>query len=192
MATSKALGYWHINRSGTYQFSASALGSIKLPTSDFFLLPTRIWELLIGVFVAFHLFGREGTKIKSGYSSHLTQFLSIVGLFLIVYSIFVFDKQTLFPSLYALIPTLGTAFIVLFATQQTIVGKILSSKVLVGLGLISYSAYLWHQPLFAFARHIALADPGRDVFILLILLAIAAAYLSWRFVERPFRNKKCR
>jgi len=164
-------------------------GALNYPQATFFLLPTRIWELLIGVFVAFHLFGREGAKIKSGYSSHLTQLLSIVGLFSIAYSIFVFDKQTLFPSLYTLIPTLGTAFIVSFATQQTIVGRILSSKVLVGLGLISYSAYLWHQPLFAFARLKALADPGRDVFILLILLAIAAAYLSWRFVERPFRNK---
>ena len=164
-------------------------GALNRPQATFFLLPTRIWELLIGVFAAFHLFGRESTKIKSSDSSHLIQFLGIFGLFLIVYSIFVFDKQTPFPSLYALIPTLGTAFIVLFATQQTIVGKILSSKVLVGLGLISYSVYLWHQPLFAFARHIALADPGRDVFILLILLAIAAAYLSWRFVERPFRNR---
>ncbi len=171
---SLALAYW---------------GALNYPQATFFLLPTRIWELLIGVFVAFHLFGREGTKIKSSYSSYLPQFLSIFGLFLIVYSIFVFDKQTPFPSLYTLIPTLGTAFIVLFATQQTIIGKILSSKILVGLGLISYSAYLWHQPLFAFARHGALADPGRDVFILLILLAIAAAYLSWRFVERPFRNK---
>jgi peptidoglycan/LPS O-acetylase OafA/YrhL len=164
-------------------------GALHHPQATFFLLPTRIWELLIGVFVAFHLFGKEDTKIKSGYSSNLTQLLSISGLFSIIYSIFVFDRQTLFPSLYTLIPTLGTAFIVLFATQQTIVGKILSSKVLVGLGLISYSAYLWHQPLFAFARPRALADPAEDVFILLIPLAIAAAYLSWRFVERPFRNK---
>lgn len=173
--TSLALAHW---------------GASNHPQATFFLLPTRIWELLIGVFAAFYLFGRDGTKIKSSDSSYLIQFLSIFGLFLIVYSIFVFDRQTLFPSLYTLIPTLGAAFIVLFATPQTVVGKILSSKVLVGLGLISYSVYLWHQPLFAFARHITLADPGRDVFILLILLAIAAAYLSWRFVERPFRNKR--
>src|SRR6476620_4994577 len=78
-------------------------GALNYPQATFFLLPTRIWEMLIGLFVAFHLFGREGAKIKSGYSSHLTQFLSIVGLFSIVFSIFVFDKQTLFPSLYTLI-----------------------------------------------------------------------------------------
>src|SRR5678815_4949615 len=86
--TSLALAHW---------------GASNHPQATFFLFPTRIWELLIGVFAAYHLFGREDTKKKSGDPSHFIQFLGIFGLFLIVYSIFVFDRKTLFPSLYTLI-----------------------------------------------------------------------------------------
>jgi hypothetical protein len=61
--------------------------------------------------------------------------------------------------------------------------------VFVGIGLISYSAYLWHQPLFAFARHGSLTEPSRLAFSLLSVLSLALAYLSWRHVETPFRSK---
>ncbi|MFM8521021.1 MAG: acyltransferase family protein, partial [Acidimicrobiaceae bacterium] len=67
-----------------------------------------------------------------------------------------YNRQTEFPGVFALLPTLGTALVIVFATQQTLTGRILSWKPLVGLGLISYSFYLWHQPLFVFARHMSL------------------------------------
>jgi hypothetical protein len=118
------------------------------------------------------------------------QAFSIIGLLLIAYAVFAFNRQTPFPSFYALIPTIGTAFVILFATQQTLVGKLLGSKPLVGIGLISYSAYLWHQPLFAFARHRLLDEPSTALLVALAAAALLLAYLSWKYVETPFRNRQ--
>jgi peptidoglycan/LPS O-acetylase OafA/YrhL len=78
---------------------------------------------------------------------------------LLFYAVFTFNKETPFPSLYTLVPTVGTALIILFADKQTVTGRLLGNQVLVGIGLISYSAYLWHQPLFAFARHRNIEEP---------------------------------
>jgi hypothetical protein len=113
-----------------------------------------------------------------------------MGFLLIVSAIFFFDKNTPFPSVYALAPTVGAALIILFAHSQTLVGKLLGSQTFVGIGLVSYSAYLWHQPLFAFARHRSLNEPSQWILALLAFSSFALAYLSWRFVETPFRNKR--
>ena len=70
------------------------------------------------------------------------------------------------------------------------VGKILGNKLLVGVGLISYSAYLWHQPMFAFAKYRSEEAPSKALLSALAIAAIAFAYLSWKYVESPFRNKQ--
>ena len=155
------------------------------PDANFYLLPTRAWELLIGSFCAFWL-----QKRALPTASPITQLLGISGLGLIVYSIIFFDGTTPFPSLYALAPTVGTALIILFATKGTITSALLSLKPMVGVGLISYSAYLWHQPIFAFARHRSLLEPSHELMLGLSILSLALAYFSWKFVEAPFRNKK--
>jgi peptidoglycan/LPS O-acetylase OafA/YrhL len=156
------------------------------PNSAFFLLPSRIWELLIGAFVAFYF----SSRTKLDFGNLVSQIASVIGLLLITYAIFSFDQQTPFPSLYALIPTIGTMLIILFATQQTMVGKLLGNRMFVGVGLVSYSAYLWHQPLFAFARHRSLEEPGTLLLSMLAVAAFVLAYFSWKYVETPFRNKQ--
>jgi hypothetical protein len=153
--------------------------------ATFYLLPSRGWELLIGVLVAFYLSNNTYPKI----GKFVSQTASAIGLLLIIYALFAFNKKTPFPSFYTLVPTIGTALIILFATQQTIVGRLLSNKFFVGIGLISYSAYLWHQPLFAFARHRSLDRPSNLIFTALIVTTLILAYFSWKYIETPFREK---
>lgn len=159
--------------------------SIAKPAAAFFLLYTRGWELLIGAFAAFYLAKANRHEFGRGSS----EFLGWLGLGLLLYSVFTYSKATPFPGLYALAPTVGSALIILFATQKTCVGKLVGHKYFVGVGLISYSAYLWHQPLFAFARHASSSEPGGLLFAVLSVLALVLAYFSWRYVESPFRNK---
>ena len=151
----------------------------------FYLLPARGWELLVGGFAAFYL------HHKAHFNSRgVNQFLSLLGLGLIIYSIVYFDKTTPFPSLYTLIPTIGTALIILSAVRRTLVNKLLSLKFFVGIGLISYSAYLWHQPLLAFARYRVLGELSNSVLLTLCASSLLLAWVSWRYVEAPFRSKQ--
>jgi len=152
---------------------------------NFFMLPTRGWELLIGAFIAFH-YARHNIK---KHNHHFEQICSLFGLLLITYSVFAFNDQIPFPSIYSLAPTLGAALIIIFATHKTLVGKLLGSRLLVAIGLISYSAYLWHQPMFAFARERSYDEPSVYLVSVLAAFSFVFAYLSWKYVERPFRNK---
>ena len=154
------------------------------PGGAYFLLPTRLWQLAIGAFVAFYL--RHHTYHKS---HTINQALSIVGIAMIVYSVVVSRNHTRYPDLSALIPTLGTALLILCAVPQTIAHKLFSAKPIVVLGLLSYSIYLWHQPLIAFARHSVLGEVPDSVMLLMCCLSLGLAWLSWEYVEQPFRGK---
>jgi peptidoglycan/LPS O-acetylase OafA/YrhL len=162
----------------------------RYTSASFYLLPTRGWELLIGALAAFYLFSKANTETTpTNLQQSANQALSLVGLLLITYSVFAYNKFTVFPGVNALVPTIGTVLIVLFANPLTLVGKLLGSRLLVGVGLISYSTYLWHQPLFSFMRYSSIQEPSKMVYLLLILLSLLLAFLTWKFVETPFRNK---
>ena len=153
------------------------------PDAAFFLLPSRAWELLIGALIAFRLFENAETGALK------KQIGSAAGLMLIIYAVLFFNKATPFPGLYALVPTMGAALIILFATEKTFVGQVLGSRLLVGIGLISYSTYLWHQPLLAFARHMSPDEPSRLMMGTLATASVVLAYFTWKYVETPFRNR---
>jgi len=160
------------------------------PEAAFYLLPTRVWELLLGALIAFcPPIKQPKIAVTGKFYLSTNQSASFIGLLLIIYATVAFDKNTPFPSFYALVPTVGAAIIILFANPQTVIGKVLGSKLLVGIGLISYSTYLWHQPLLAFERHRSLTEPNAFVLWSLIVFAFCLAYISWRFVEVPFRRK---
>jgi peptidoglycan/LPS O-acetylase OafA/YrhL len=157
------------------------------PSAAFYLLPTRAWELLFGVLAAFYLDKRSENEYETDW---FRQVFGVVGLFLVILSTLVFSNNTPFPGIYALVPTFGTTLIILFATSRTAVGRLLANRVLVGLGLISYSAYLWHQPIFAFARQRSLDEPSQGLMAVLAMATFPLAYMSWKFVEMPFRRQK--
>lgn len=151
--------------------------------ANFYLIFSRAWELFAGALIA--LTSIQSINIKNWQRESL----GIIGLMLIVYSIFFFDEHTLFPSFYALIPIIGTVLIITFSTSFTMVGKFLSNRLFVGVGLISYSLYLWHQPFFAFLRLKSVGEPTTNLFIFAIILSVIFAILSYHYVEKPFRRK---
>lgn len=116
--------------------------------------------------------------------------LACLGLFMIGLASVTFKENTPFPSYFALLPVVGTGFILIGSDPSGIVGRFLSIGPLVGLGLISYSAYLWHQPIFAFARIKMGADPGFEMMAVLTGVALILAYIIWKFIETPFRNRR--
>ena len=166
-------------------FSLAVWGSYYKPAAAFFVLPARAWEFLLGGFLAFYILEFKNVNV----STTIKQMASLLGLLLILYSVFSFEKNTPFPGIYALAPTAGAALIIVFAAPNTFVGAILSSSLFVGIGLISYSTYLWHQPLFVFTRYASPNPVSTIGFSVLCLISLAIGYVSWRFVERPFRSK---
>ena len=159
-------------------------GAYNKPVMTFFLLPTRGWEIAIGAFTAI-LFTKQ-----IGGSKTLHQLLSIIGLCMVLVSIFTFNKNTPFPSLYTILPTIGASLIILFGNPSTMVGKLLGKKLFVGIGLISYSAYLWHQPLLSFTRYATISEPSLIIKGLILILTLLLAFITWKYVEQPFKNRK--
>lgn len=156
------------------------------PRANFFLAPTRVWELMIGALIAF--FPAFGLP-RAGEVMRFHEIGAAAGLVLIAVAVFTIDESTPFPSLWALIPTGGVALCIVYASPANVTGRMLSSRPLVGIGLISYSLYLWHQPLFAFARLESPDSLAWPAYALLIASSFGFAWLSWRFVEKPFRSR---
>lgn len=160
-------------------------GAHNQQAAAWFLLPTRAWELGIGALAAMHL---RSKPLDPQAGGGFNQLMSLAGIGMIAWAIFFFDDNTPFPGVWGLLPVVGTALVILFATPATLGGKLLGTRVLVGIGLVSYSAYLWHQPLLAFARQRNIVELDLAVVWSLILATFVLAWLSWRYVETPFRH----
>jgi peptidoglycan/LPS O-acetylase OafA/YrhL len=161
--------------------SLAELGWRHEPSANFYLVFSRVWELGVGALCALAL--QKQSDVSGSRNS-----ISAMGVLLIIYSIIFYDKTTPSPSVYTIAPVLGTALIILHANNNAI-QKMLANKLLVGIGLISFSAYLWHQPLFAFARIRSESEPSFVLMGVLSLFSLILAYFSWRLVEQPFRKK---
>ena len=151
---------------------------------NFYLPFSRFWELAIGSMLAY----RE-LNYKPDKEGILSQVLPMAGLYLLAYSILFFDGKMPHPGFITIIPVLGVALIIAFASKDELVGKVLGSKPFVWIGLISYSAYLWHFPIFAFSRNSS-SESGNYDKLELIVLALFLSVASYFFIERPFRNRR--
>lgn len=154
------------------------------PSAAFFFIYSRAWELLLGSICAL-----AKPLLRPAPKPVVEESAALLGLALILLSIFTFTQDTPFPGLMALLPTVGTSLVLLFGTHSTLTGKFLANRFFVGIGLISYSAYLWHQPVFAFYRYQSIIHPTQTAMVLCILASFLLAYLTWAWVEQPFRNK---
>jgi len=149
------------------------------PMKAFFLMPFRAWELLLGSTLAL-------AKPRQ-LSTFLGNSTGTLGLGLVLFSMFLYTEDTAFPGFAALLPCVGGALLI-FAGQNPRIwtSRLLSLKPVVALGLISYSVYLWHWPLIAFAKYLFPQSIGITVTVLVASILIGA--FSWRFIEQPFRK----
>jgi len=159
------------------------------PTANFYLLQSRFWELLIGSLIAL-VMNHDNSFLKNFQTGLYSNLFSFLGIGLILFAILTFDHETTFPGINALYPTIGTGLLIIFLNPQTILYKFFSFPPLVYIGLLSYSLYLWHQPVFAISRSYSLSSLSSFTYFILIGLSIFLSFLSYKYVETPFRNSK--
>jgi peptidoglycan/LPS O-acetylase OafA/YrhL len=162
-------------------FGLSAAGALENPIAAFYLAPARAWEMLLGVLLVIW-------PIPAGLSTATRNLISALGLAMIGYSILEYSPDTPFPGTAALVPCAGAALIIAAGhAGHSVVGRMLSLRPVVFVGLISYSLYLWHWPVIFFQRGDAevLTNESR---LLIVLFSFVLAILSWQFVEKPFRR----
>jgi peptidoglycan/LPS O-acetylase OafA/YrhL len=167
---------------GVASFAAGLWAVGRAPTAAFYLAPFRTWELMLGAGLALGAFPAPKTR-------WLGEAVSLAGLGAIGWAVFSFTVATPFPGANALFPCAGAAALIYAGSgENTWARRLLASPPLVGIGLISYSLYLWHWPIHVFADYVAGGPVGATPTVLLIALSFVLGYLSWRYVERPFRG----
>jgi peptidoglycan/LPS O-acetylase OafA/YrhL len=165
----------------------SIYGMKNYGSATFYLLPTRAWELGAGSLVAF------AVPIRSVRIRSMMQWL---GMACILIPFFTYDKITLFPGISAIPPVAGTAFLIWAGMGEVPkanllqIQRVLSMKVLVWIGLLSYSLYLWHWPLLAFNEYLVIWKDSVPVKISILLIALLLSWISWKFVEQPVRSRR--
>lgn len=155
-------------------------GAVENPGRNFYFTGSRAWELLAGAIAALVL---RGGRIRGNDAPAALGLLATLG------AILFWGPGTPAPGAWMLVPVAGTVLILLFAQAGTRSARALSHPGFVGIGLVSYSAYLWHQPLFAFARLHFVAEPPAIVMGGLIALTLVLAWATWAVVEQPFRRR---
>lgn len=166
----------------------SLIYSIKLvdvaPTDAFYSPFARAWELLVGSVLALYF-----DKFRNSPNKILVNILSVIGIIMVVYSILLYSASTQFPGATAIIPVLGTVLLLFTGSHHgNIVGKLLSTAPFRFTGLISYSLYLWHWPVLVFYKIYMFGDFGPYDKLLALALIFLLSYLSWRYIEVPFRK----
>jgi peptidoglycan/LPS O-acetylase OafA/YrhL len=156
---------------------------VKIDSQFSFFMPfTRFWEIMTGSLLAISR-GSWG-RINSVF---VKETLSLVGFVIILFCIFFYNKQTIFPGYNAIPPVLGTALLIMFAIKDSFISRLLAGKLLVSTGLISYSLYLSHHVVFALSRNVGVPIDGYGIKINLIIISVVIAIISYFLIEKPLR-----
>jgi peptidoglycan/LPS O-acetylase OafA/YrhL len=167
-------------------FAISVWASSRFPDANFYLPFSRAWELGAGGLLALSATTGASTRLTAGFRG----FAAAVGMLLILGSLVLIDETTSLPSWASLPCVIGTLLVIHFARGDGLVGRMLASSPAVWIGLLSYSLYLYHQPLFVFLRVSALTPPPLHLMLIAIVPLFVVSYASWRFVEEPFRDPR--
>lgn len=162
-------------------FIACLVLTAKLPAFAFFMLPTRAWELLAGGLLAVG-------AIPIVSNAKISNAVAVVGLMLIASAVVFFSARTPFPGVAATLPVLGAGMLI-YSGPKTFVAQVLGAWPFRFVGKISYSFYLWHWPVIVFYEYWALHEMSGWASVGAIVVSLAMAYLSWRFIETPFRQR---
>jgi peptidoglycan/LPS O-acetylase OafA/YrhL len=167
-------------------FAANLWLADRQPVVDFYSPLSRFWELMAGGALAW------GAQSESGWartqSPVRATVLSLLGVALIGIGDFVFDNNMSFPGWLAALPVAGACLLIVAGANAALNRKILSSRAMVAIGLISYPLYLWHWPLLSYAQIVSGEAPSRLVRVEMVALAFALATLTYLFIERPIRR----
>lgn len=158
--------------------------SVTAPAAAFYLLPTRAWELLAGILVAM-----TRPRLCHLVANPLQAALSLVGLVLLGIAVAAVPASARWPGPWTLVPVLGTALVLMFGATPSLARRTLTLPPVRLVGLVSYSSYLWHQPILSFLDYTGRAPvtPATQAAVVLATLALSA--LSWRYIEQPFRAR---
>ena len=163
----------------------------EAPSAAFFSPLTRMWELLSGCLLAYLVSSKppafEAFNAKLGSIKLIRHAISLLGLVLLLLGAILFDQDMLYPGVWALVPVLGTCFIIFTGNQSWINTSVLSNRFLVWIGLISFPLYLWHWPLLSFARIMEGSKPDWQIRAVLVAVSFVLAILTYYFIEQPIR-----
>ncbi|GDX86038.1 hypothetical protein LBMAG43_20800 [Methylococcaceae bacterium] len=170
-------------------FLANVIQIHDKPTEVFFFPYSRTWELLVGSFVAYlSIHSIAKTKFEK-----IANLLSWLGVTLILTGWILLDsKKIIFPSLWALIPTLGAACLIFAGEKAWFNRKVLANKIAVFIGLIGYPLYLWHWVLLSFVRITEMKQPSSWARVSILVVSLILAWLTYYFVEKNIRFQKSR
>jgi peptidoglycan/LPS O-acetylase OafA/YrhL len=190
-------------------FALNLIGVQSDLVGTFYFPQTRFWELLSGSILAWLVLYKNKYSEKSllgfsgfwnsvanhatslGYVKLFSNIMSIIGMALLIYGFCEIDKNLKFPGLWAIIPVLGSILIIAAGDQAWLNRVVLSNRIVVWFGLISFPLYLWHWPLISLARIMNGGPPSRSILRLIIVISIFLAWLTYIVIEKKVRNTKC-
>lgn len=173
-------------------FLASLLAIKTDHIASFYLPYYRFWELLSGAFIAWLFI----YKFKNFHDDHIKKSkikllflntLSFIGFAILIYSFVRINKKLLFPGIWALFPVMGALMVISAGPMAWLNQKILSNRILVWIGLISFPLYLWHWPIYSFAYILEDGHLSIVAKIILIIISLIFSWLTYKFIETPIR-----
>lgn len=167
-----------------FSFFSNFFNDQEFNSLNFYSLHTRAWELLSGAILALVTHNR---KIVS--KTFISNLYVITGLFLIILPILLINDKLKLSFIYKIFPLIGASLIITYYNQKSKLNFIFNNKFLIFIGLISYSLYLWHYPIFAFSRISNIAGGNFFIKFLILLIVISLSIFSYMYIETPLRKK---